>query len=245
VIRDAELASAAPSTEFRLSTCGALLVCCGQIRAEFFPIFLETLRIDFSSTIGKSTGVVQVPDLQLSAVQHARLDGHAFRGPGGMNLLKAMSNLKSLIYTVAGYGVYFLEKDYARETPGGFDSWTLKAQIDREPNKLLGKCVCPEARDREGGKPYARNECYCSDNPIRKVIGVWEFLDRPFRLIAKVSLEDEVGREDEWVSLLRDVLGRIANDYVQSGYFDLGSKQMVVTKHNVYMGHFDVDLKEY
>ncbi|KPI36915.1 uncharacterized protein AB675_6083 [Cyphellophora attinorum] len=123
VVHEATVKNVAPGTEFRLSTYGALLACCRQVRTEFFPLFLEAARIDFSSKIDKTTAIVRVPGLQLSAVQHARLDGHAFGGAGGMNLLKAMPNLKSLIYTVGGYGVYFLEnttyeKRQAASIPG-------------------------------------------------------------------------------------------------------------------------------
>ncbi|KPI43983.1 uncharacterized protein AB675_6455 [Cyphellophora attinorum] len=234
-------------TVFPLSTCGALLVCCKQINAEFFPAFLELARIDFSRKIHRKTGVVQLPGIQSAAIQHVSLGLNVFASDGGMILLKNMSNLKSFTYKAVGYYnipgsvLKHVEACHNKDDTVPDDPSDeccdicsekcavdhLKDQVNKYPDILLGNCTAADDENGCNGDP----QC-CAGNPIRKVIGVWEYTGKPFKLIAQVYIEDlEFALDDDWI-----------------GFFDLGSKEMVICSgedHDDIKTRFLVDLHGY
>jgi hypothetical protein len=222
VARGAKVKFVAPGEKLQLSTCGALLVCCKQVSTEFLPIFHEDVRINFSTKIDKTLGTILLPSIQLDAIRHVKLSSIVFATNGGMLALRRMSNLKSFTFPVPGG---FDIPEYIFECMSGpicdcsdsslYDEWgecgypecpncdekyalgELQDQINRRKGLLVGQCACNNDRDGYDYDPY---ECMCSDNPIRKVIGVWEYLNKPFKLTAEAAICDETGCIGDCVS---------------------------------------------
>jgi hypothetical protein len=193
----------APVARYPLSTCGALLVCCKQISAEFLPTFLELARIDFTTTIYKKTGVTMLLRFPVSAIQHAKLRPIVFADDGGMIQLRAMSRLQSFTYKVddcyrVPETVMETSIDCHSDCPDSeafVDDCTycdqkyalleLKDTVNERKSILVGMDYPREAEDA-----YDVNERHRKRNAIRKIIGAWEFAGKPFKLIAQVDIKD-------------------------------------------------------
>ncbi|KPI44857.1 uncharacterized protein AB675_2482 [Cyphellophora attinorum] len=256
VVRGARVRFALPGEKFRLSTCAALLVCCKQISAEFFPIFHEDVRINLSTKIDKKKGTIPLPNIRLDAIQHAKLQLSVFATDGGMIVLKGMTGLKSFTFPVEEtFDIpshifecntqpichCIPESDWQTDWKSAWEASMdcpdcnealalghLQRQIHTRKALLVGKCRCNVPRDGYGSDGY---ECACSDNPIRKVIGAWEYSNQPFKLIAEAAIYDDTGFIGDW-----------------TGFFDLGAKEMVICDtidNDLIIDEFVVDLQGY
>jgi hypothetical protein len=202
-----------------LSTCGALLVCCKTIRDEFLPIFYEEVRIDFSARVDRNTGAVQLPNIELGDLRHVKLEEHVFAGEVGMDLLRSMSNLVSLTFPcdtetyVYGCSEWpqlradchcdYCSSRLAAYVAGRTEDFEdaalndLKEAIEGQTTALIGTCPCHD--------PDGQGHVNCpGDTPRRKVIAVWQFLRKPFKLNAEVEYSiDGNDKYDDLIDMVR------------------------------------------
>lgn len=180
-----------------LSTSGALLVCCKQVNNEFKSIFYEGARVDITTQIDMTTGKIDL-SVEPGIIRHVKITQS---GAAVVGLLRALSNLKSFTFTSAGsYWIPDCLEEWSDDglwerddecccAECGYDkrllSW-LQSHTNEFPNLLVGKCQCEEEYycDDDG--------CWGGNHPIRKVIGVWEFQEAPFKLICEVALDEDV-----------------------------------------------------
>lgn len=177
----------------RRSTSASLLRCCRLVHNEYPATFYKIARLDITACIAAKEAVVNLPTgIKASMLHHIKVDQEVFSGAGAMSLLKSFCSLESLTYysDIIEYDLEFhldCGDDTNCECAGGgckkcmLDS--LWAEVNDNPMKLVGKCACQSRQACQCGC----SECFGED-PIRKVIAVWEYLGQPFRLQAKVII---------------------------------------------------------
>ena len=171
------------------ATAASLFICCKQIYAEFKKSFYGQIQFDFS-TLTINTGYTLRYSLDAALLRFIKVRQAV---PGAIRLFKSMSNLQELQYYGSGLRFDILElASFRRDCPCTRPcGCSLKSKCDvlgilrmivrKRGRALVGKCYC-KSPDEDG--EYGDFQVCYGEQPIRKIVTIWEYLDKPFKLVA-------------------------------------------------------------
>lgn len=181
-----------------MSTSSALLQSSKTVYNEYHPVFWKYATLDLSDYIDPRKGMIyDLPErFPPSTIRNLKVNARVFAGAGAMRLLKSLSGLKQLLY----YGANFVhhmnrlenrverlmrpvcnEKDCVLCTGMLVE---MNCEINYRARFLVGQAGCADMWDDSDHLDAIQ----LVDDPIRRVVAVWEYLGKPFTLVARISI---------------------------------------------------------